>query len=319
MSLATRCPACQTVFRVVQDQLRVSEGWVRCGRCNEVFNAVEHMVDMARPAPMPEPEADTPAHAPEISAESWVRDDFAPQVAAPMPEPEPVADASVHDEPEPAPAPVDVDEAAPPPAVQDTPQPEPGIEPRWAVDAPAAADEAVTEPASTLPTFVQAADRAARWQRSGVRRSLFAAAALALMVLSLQVAIEYRDLVAARWTATRPALEALCRWSGCRIEPPRWIDALAVDSSGLVRIEGTQTYRFSVTLHNRAAMALALPSIDLTLTDAQGRVIARRAFLAADLGSTASTVAAGAELPLQATLSIIDRPVAGYTIEIFYP
>ena len=39
------CPACGTVFRVVQDQLRVSQGWVRCGRCAEAFNAMETMVD----------------------------------------------------------------------------------------------------------------------------------------------------------------------------------------------------------------------------------------------------------------------------------
>jgi hypothetical protein len=30
----------------VQDQLRVSEGWVRCGRCSEAFNALESMVDL---------------------------------------------------------------------------------------------------------------------------------------------------------------------------------------------------------------------------------------------------------------------------------
>jgi predicted Zn finger-like uncharacterized protein len=41
MSLATRCTDCNTVFRVVQDQLKVSEGWVRCGRCDAVFNALE--------------------------------------------------------------------------------------------------------------------------------------------------------------------------------------------------------------------------------------------------------------------------------------
>ncbi len=46
MSLATRCPSCGTVFRVVQDQLRVSEGWVRCGRCNGVFNAAEVLFDI---------------------------------------------------------------------------------------------------------------------------------------------------------------------------------------------------------------------------------------------------------------------------------
>ena len=46
MSLATRCTSCGTVFRVVQDQLRVSSGWVRCGRCSEVFNAIESLVDL---------------------------------------------------------------------------------------------------------------------------------------------------------------------------------------------------------------------------------------------------------------------------------
>ncbi|MEY3252145.1 MAG: hypothetical protein RL227_1118, partial [Pseudomonadota bacterium] len=45
-SLATRCSACGTVFRVVPDQLRVSEGWVRCGRCSQVFNALESLVDL---------------------------------------------------------------------------------------------------------------------------------------------------------------------------------------------------------------------------------------------------------------------------------
>ncbi|MBT2322149.1 zinc-ribbon and DUF3426 domain-containing protein [Variovorax paradoxus] len=39
MSLVTRCPACATTFKVVKDQLRISDGWVRCGRCSEVFDA----------------------------------------------------------------------------------------------------------------------------------------------------------------------------------------------------------------------------------------------------------------------------------------
>ncbi|WP_295541651.1 DUF3426 domain-containing protein [uncultured Pseudacidovorax sp.] len=39
MSLVTRCPSCSTAFKVVRDQLRLSEGWVRCGRCGEVFDA----------------------------------------------------------------------------------------------------------------------------------------------------------------------------------------------------------------------------------------------------------------------------------------
>jgi len=51
MSLATRCTSCGTAFRVVQDQLKVSEGWVRCGRCNAVFNALEGLFDLGRDAP----------------------------------------------------------------------------------------------------------------------------------------------------------------------------------------------------------------------------------------------------------------------------
>lgn len=43
MSLITRCPACTTLFRVVPDQLRVSDGWVRCGQCDEVFDANVHL------------------------------------------------------------------------------------------------------------------------------------------------------------------------------------------------------------------------------------------------------------------------------------
>ncbi|MEO7338854.1 MAG: zinc-ribbon domain-containing protein, partial [Caldimonas sp.] len=48
MTLATRCTACGTAFRVVQDQLKVSEGWVRCGRCGEVFSALEGLFDLSR-------------------------------------------------------------------------------------------------------------------------------------------------------------------------------------------------------------------------------------------------------------------------------
>lgn len=47
MSQTTRCPACQTLFKVVPDQLRIAEGWVRCGECGTVFNGPAHMLDSA--------------------------------------------------------------------------------------------------------------------------------------------------------------------------------------------------------------------------------------------------------------------------------
>ncbi len=39
MTLTTRCPSCNTVFKVARDQLQLAEGWVRCGRCDETFEA----------------------------------------------------------------------------------------------------------------------------------------------------------------------------------------------------------------------------------------------------------------------------------------
>ena len=58
MSQITRCPQCQTRFKVVDDQLRISDGWVRCGKCKSVFDALTHLV--ARPA-ADAPESDKPA------------------------------------------------------------------------------------------------------------------------------------------------------------------------------------------------------------------------------------------------------------------
>lgn len=55
MSLVTSCPDCATTFKVVRDQLRISDGWVRCGRCSHVFDAsldLRELSDAALPLPV---------------------------------------------------------------------------------------------------------------------------------------------------------------------------------------------------------------------------------------------------------------------------
>jgi len=54
MSQITRCPSCTTTFKVVADQLRISEGWVRCGQCKEVFDASAHLLPVAPEALLPD-------------------------------------------------------------------------------------------------------------------------------------------------------------------------------------------------------------------------------------------------------------------------
>jgi predicted Zn finger-like uncharacterized protein len=46
MTLTTRCPSCSTVFKVAQDQLQLAEGWVRCGRCDEAFEAQDALAQL---------------------------------------------------------------------------------------------------------------------------------------------------------------------------------------------------------------------------------------------------------------------------------
>ncbi len=120
-------------------------------------------------------------------------------------------------------------------------------------------------------------------------------------------------------TAVAAAPQAEASATPAFLEMPRAIESLAVESSGLVRIDGTAMYRLSVVLANRSPLALALPALDLTLTDIRGDVIARRALTAAELGITATSLPGRSEQAVQATLQVGDRPVAGYTIEIFYP
>ncbi len=52
MSFVTRCTSCGTLFKVVADQLKISEGWVRCGQCATVFDAQANLVQ-APSAPIP--------------------------------------------------------------------------------------------------------------------------------------------------------------------------------------------------------------------------------------------------------------------------
>ncbi len=298
-NLAARCTACGTVFRVVQDQLRVAGGLVRCGRCGEVFNASTALIDLDAatatppPAQLPTevPTARPPVAAPDATAATL---DFgAIEVAGA---------ASFTTEPPRGP---------PRAAAGSEPEPEPEADILDAVDLHA-------EPAA-MPSFVRSAERARRWHRPWVRGALAAGAALAVVVLSAQIAHVYRDQLAARYPGARPALETACAAWGCRVDPVRAIDKLAVESSGLVRVEKSQVYRLQLVLRNRSDIPLAWPAFDLTLSDSAGKAVARRVLRAAELGVNEATLAGGRELPLQATLQAATEPIVGYTLELFYP
>jgi hypothetical protein len=249
-----------------------------------------------------DPPAPPPAGEPDIPLEPLEP----PSSTQPGPEPEP--------RPEPAPDGASVR--------QPDPVPEPTSQPARPAAASPEATAPGTEPAP-MPSFVRKAERAQRWAQPRVQLALAVASLMLVLLLAAQVLREYRDLAAARYPALKPVLTALCSATGCRVGDARAIDGLAVESSGLVRIERSDRYRLSVALRNRAGIDLAVPALDLQLTDSQGRLLARRVLQLSELGVTQPTVPAGRELSLQATLRAAPgtpgEAVAGYTIELFYP
>jgi len=64
MSMFTRCPHCDTVFRVTPQQLQVSSGQVRCGRCEQVFDAFSTLSSRLPDGPLGEGDAAQPSTSP---------------------------------------------------------------------------------------------------------------------------------------------------------------------------------------------------------------------------------------------------------------
>ncbi|HTQ74229.1 MAG TPA: DUF3426 domain-containing protein [Burkholderiales bacterium] len=58
MSMMTRCPVCGTAFRVSEQQLGAHEGQVRCGRCDNLFDAIATL--SADPATRPSRDKPSP-------------------------------------------------------------------------------------------------------------------------------------------------------------------------------------------------------------------------------------------------------------------
>ena len=316
MSLATRCANCGTVFRVVQDQLKVSEGWVRCGRCSDVFNALEGLFDLERGAAP----AWTPSQRGALGLLPVSPDELAAQTASedPVPEYDPASEVSEDTQ-------IDTraDSQVETRLLEAEDRDDDGSHhsDRFELDRPGHdAPDLVPAPPPPTPEFMRRADNAARWHRPRVRLSLMVAAALLVSLLAAQVALLRHDEFAARWPESRPALELLCGVRDCRIEPLRRLDGLAVESSGLAQLGNATLYRLQVSLRNRDTLPLLTPALDLTLTDTRGDVVARRVLRQADFETaTPLTLAAGAEVTLQAVLDTGERRVSGYSVEIFYP
>ena len=347
MSLATRCTACGTIFRVVQDQLKVSDGWVRCGRCAEVFDAREQLFDLEREAPPPWPsQAQAPASAlSEVKPEAVGASQADVSPASAQPSDEDDWEARRPEDGELVSSAADTpdddglqrDESAP--ASQWPEPPDAPIAPEYpgnlaldhfsdsqALNLDSLAANPDDAPPS-LPSFMRDANKPRRGL-SPMRRDLWTSAGVLLfLLLGLQALFHYRDALAAADPQAQIYLKQMCQVLSCEIRPLQRIDALSVEASSLTHAPGNaKHYQLAVTLRNRSDAVLALPSFDLSLTDSRGVLLARRvlgpsdfAASAAVTGKPAVTIAARSQLNLQAVLQAGDTGLVGYTVEVFYP
>ncbi|MGN7981603.1 DUF3426 domain-containing protein [Burkholderia sp. 22313] len=445
MLLATRCPHCETVFRLQQEQLSLHDGLVRCGHCQQVFNASQSLVPaparqpepaLTEAAPPAEPAVAAPQHeaalprlfTSDAPAEPATDTDYQPEgwdmwapwldagvdpslqhnvdtvrteplvpLALPSTEagvvhlsgtPAPIASgpAELHAAAGPAAEP---DERAMTPREADVsamPLAEPDLrEPRFAAHAqPGAVERAAAEPAEPAgnahfavpddehaprePRFafrpaqaepesgpdtppderaaapaVQPAvpfpaattddDRPAfavtRETRAPQRRGMLGgffgglvAAALAVLLVA-QLAWWQRETVMIYWPVTQGWFRQACAPLGCTIAPPRAIDGLRLDATDLRQIDGPRVLELKVPLTNRYRVALAYPSLELTLLDDTNHVTVRRVLAPRDYVRPGMPIDAG--LPPGTTQTMIVRldtngaPASNFRVQIFYP
>ncbi len=325
MSQITRCPACETLFKVVPDQLRISEGWVRCGECDEVFDAAFHLLQAASEPAMPAPPQEPVAEIAEIpsdrhreAAESFViarseatRQSMPEHHDSGLPSWPSLRGAqrrgNRNDETGMFEVSISLSDASSP-----IPIPDAGLRATEPEDHASLSDF----------SFLRKKEERSFWSQPLTRATLFLLSVALLLGLAGQIALHERDRLATLHPSLKPGLLALCEPLSCTVSPLRKIESIVIDSSSFARIRG-DAYRLNFTLKNTADSALAVPAIELTVTDSLDQVLVRRVFLPAELGVKSDTLAAGFEWPASQAVALnagvgADR-VVGYRLLAFYP
>ena len=305
MSLKTRCPACDTVFKIVPDQLKVSSGWVRCGRCAEVFDAASHAVSS------------------EVS-DAWQALREPTAISSSLP----TSGIATKAASEIAPKNMAINAVNTP--ATDIFSTKKGVDSNYRTKKTKTAQKEKEIKEEANLTFMRIAKNKAFWQRTTVVRSLRAVCVCLLGLLFFQVVFSQRNHLVASKPALKPSFELLCQALGCTIDAFKNIDAFKIDSSSFQKSQTAspdspqaEVFALKLSLKNNAELAIAMPAVELTLTDANDKPVLRRVLLAKDFGFNADTLPASGDwngaMTVALTPSVSMAPITGYRVLLFYP
>ncbi|TMS58002.1 DUF3426 domain-containing protein [Imbroritus primus] len=195
---------------------------------------------------------------------------------------------------------------------------------RWVFHTEPCALSAAT-PSQPLPDFVRDAEDRARAAQAPTRwlwRGLFVVLALAALA---QAVYWWRGPLAAAYPALRPLLLRACAAVQCTVPPVRHLDRLAIDGTQLQKPDDTHDhYLLSLNLRSRSQAHVALPALELVLTDLDDRIIARRVLLPAEYLPPSERALLQAGLAPDGELALRVRfqsrqAAVNYRVLMFYP
>jgi hypothetical protein len=149
---------------------------------------------------------------------------------------------------------------------------------------------------------------------------LWLLAALLTLTGLLQLVLWNRHVLVAQEPALQGLIEGLCAPIGCEWHWPQTFDAVQIENSSFTE-NADGTYRLQLRLKNTQHHAVAMPLLELTLTDERDEVVLRRVFQPQELGLKDHMPALrDARSTLNFDLDENLKPrVMGFRALIFYP
>lgn len=143
------------------------------------------------------------------------------------------------------------------------------------------------------------------------------------LVLVLQIGFRFRGELAHRFPDAKPVIQSICAELNCDIPLPQQAELISIETSDL-RADGANlsVMVLSATLRNRATFVQSLPALELTLTDAQNKTLARRVLTPRDYGLSGARLESGftanSELPIRIFIDTGTLKPVGYRLYLFY-